>query len=85
MSAFGAKADMAYGNVAESDDATPTAHAHPPFTAKQSCKPLRSARCALDRRFEALCVEGWHTLDPPQTLGGVPDSGVRASTMSTKS
>src|SRR6516225_3512466 len=43
------------------------------FTAKQSCEPLRSARCVLDRRFEALCVEGRHTLDPPQTLGGVPD------------
>src|SRR5215831_6198240 len=43
------------------------------FTAKQSCQPLRSARCVLDRRFEALCVEGRHTLDPPQTLGGVPD------------
>src|SRR5262245_66380651 len=33
----------------------------------------RSVRCVLDRCFEALCVEGWHTLDPPQTLGGVPD------------
>ena len=33
----------------------------------------RSARCVLDRRFEAPCVERRHTLDPPQTLGGVPD------------
>src|ERR1700716_4704641 len=33
----------------------------------------RSARCVLDRGFEALCVEGRHTLDPPQTLGRVPD------------
>src|SRR5215813_5873237 len=33
----------------------------------------RSAHCVLDRCFEALCVEGRHTLDPPQTLGGVPD------------
>src|SRR5262249_56932842 len=33
----------------------------------------RSARRALDRCFEALCVEGRHTLDPPETLAGVPD------------
>ena len=29
----------------------------------------RSARCVLTRCFEGLCVEGRHTLDPPQTLG----------------
>src|SRR5262245_54072304 len=33
----------------------------------------RSVRCVLDRCFEALCVKGRHALDPPQTLGGVPD------------
>src|SRR5215471_4875822 len=33
----------------------------------------RSGRRVLDRGFEALCVEGRHTLDPPQTLGRVPD------------
>src|SRR5262245_5272010 len=33
----------------------------------------RSARRALDRCFEGLCVEGRHTLDPPETLAGVPD------------
>jgi hypothetical protein len=46
----------------------PTAHAHPQFTAKQSYEPLRSARCVLDRRFEALCVEG-----SAPDAGGVPD------------
>src|SRR5215469_13839340 len=36
-------------------------------------RQARSARRVLDRCFEALCVEGRHTLDPPQTLGRVPD------------
>ena len=34
---------------------------------------VQSARRVLDRGFEALWVEGRHTLDPAQTLGGVPD------------
>jgi hypothetical protein len=33
----------------------------------------RSTRRVLDRCFEALCVECRHTLDPPETLAGVPD------------
>src|SRR6516162_10257967 len=40
--------------------------------AKLSAAP-RSAHRVLDRCFEALCVEGRHTLDPPQMLGGVPN------------
>jgi hypothetical protein len=35
--------------------------------------PRAQPAAILDRCFEALCVEGRHTLDPPQTLGGVPD------------
>src|SRR5262249_2405505 len=34
-----------------------------------SCEPWRAQpRCVVDRCFEALWVEGRHTLDPPQTL-----------------
>src|SRR5215471_21221351 len=36
-------------------------------------RQARSARRVLDRCFEALCVEGRHTLDPPETLRRVPD------------
>src|SRR6516165_5877393 len=48
---------------------------HPGFRFAQSglLATARSARCVLDRGFEALRVEGRHTLDPPQVLGGVPD------------
>src|ERR1700751_6084775 len=33
----------------------------------------RSVRSVLDCSFEGLCFERRHALDPPQTVGGVPD------------
>src|SRR5215813_2537225 len=49
----------------------PRAHLSTAFSVWYSTP--RSGRCVLDRGFEALWVEGRHTLDPPQMLGGVPD------------